>query len=57
MAAKQNAYLRKLVKRFEDACYALAFAGAQHPDDRPILEQEHKEAKAGLLKYCEERFI
>ncbi|UTC30014.1 hypothetical protein STASHLEY_00800 [Brevundimonas phage vB_BpoS-StAshley] len=52
---KRNEYLRKLLKRFEAAVTESAFKGSQHPDDWDAIDKEHKEAKAGLLKYCEER--
>lgn len=56
-APKRNAYLRKLLKRFEDAVAEHAFRGSQHPDDWDAIDQEYEEAKKAVLKYCEERIF
>ena len=43
---------KRAVTRFEKACEERAFAGAQPPEDRPLIEAEYKEAKAALYRAC-----
>lgn len=40
---------RKLVRNFERAVRDHEMAGAQHSQDRPIIEENYKDAKLALL--------
>lgn len=43
--------LERRINRFENACKALAFVGAAHPDEHEEIEAEHKAARTALWNY------
>lgn len=41
------------ITRFDGAAQALAFKGAAHPEDQPVIQQQYDEARQRLIRAIE----
>lgn len=42
-------YVKRLVRNFESTVRLHEMAGAAHPEDRPLIEEEYEQSKQRLL--------